>query len=87
MSDLTFLTEEQCSESEKLDILKKRGTQAVITDFSILLGECVDSGEDYFHIPSDDSLEGRTGFYWTKSNNSRFTGAYAVGSDSYIDRR
>lgn len=26
MSNLTFLTQEQCFESEKLDILQKRGT-------------------------------------------------------------
>ena len=38
MSDFTFLTEEQCFGNDKLDILKKRGTQAAITDFSILLG-------------------------------------------------
>ena len=33
MSDFTFLTEEQCFGSDKLDILKKRGIKAVITDF------------------------------------------------------
>ena len=38
MSSLTFLTKEQCFGSEKLDILKKRGTKAILTDFSILLG-------------------------------------------------
>lgn len=38
MSNLTFLTQEQCFGSEKLDILQKRGTTAAITDFSILLG-------------------------------------------------
>ena len=38
MSNFTFLTEEQCFGSDKLDILKKRGTKAAITDFSVLLG-------------------------------------------------
>ena len=33
MSDFTFLTEEQCFGNDKLDILKKRGTQAAITRF------------------------------------------------------
>ena len=65
MSNLTFLTQEQCFESEKLDILQKRGTKAAITDFSILLGGYV---SDY-NIDSDSSLEGRTGFYWTKSDD------------------
>lgn len=66
MSNLTFLTQEQCFESDKLDILKKRGTKAAITDFSILLGGYVSN--DY-HIDSDDSLEGRTGYYWTRSDD------------------
>ena len=65
MSDFTFLTEEQCFGNDKLDILKKRGTQAAITDFSILLGAYV---SDY-HIDNDSSLEGRTGWYWTKSDD------------------
>ena len=65
MSNLTLLTQEQCFESDKLDILEKRGTKAAITDFSILLGGYV---SDY-HIDSDDSLEGRTGYYWTKSDD------------------
>ncbi len=73
MSNLTFLTQEQCFKSEKLDILKKRGTKAAITDFSILLGGYV---SDY-HVDNDSSLEGRTGFYWTRSDNG-VTDARAV---------
>ena len=65
MSDFTFLTEEQYFGDDKLDILKKRGTKAAITDFSILLGAYV---SDY-HIDNDSSLEGRTGYYWTKSDD------------------
>ena len=67
MSDFTFLTEEQYFGSDKLDIIKKRGTQAAITDFSVLLGGWF---SDY-HIDNDSSLEGRTGGYWTKSDNGR----------------
>lgn len=65
MSNLTFLTQEQCFESDKLDILQKRGTKAAITDFSILLGGYV---SDY-NVDNDSSLEGRTGYYWTKSDD------------------
>ena len=65
MSDFTFLTEEQYFGDDKLDILEKRGTKAAITDFSILLGAYV---SDY-HIDNDSSLEGRTGYYWTKSDD------------------
>ena len=65
MSNFTFLTEEQYFGSDKLEILEKRGTKAAITDFSILLGAYV---SDY-HIDNDNSLEGRTGYYWTKSDD------------------
>ena len=64
MSKFTFLTEEQCFGRDKLDILEKRGTKAAITDFSILLGAYVSD----HHIDNDSSLEGRTGYYWTKSD-------------------
>ena len=65
MSDFTFLTEEQCFGANQLDILKKRGIKAAITDFSILLGAYF---ADRYHIDNDNSLEGRTGNYWTKSD-------------------
>ena len=60
MSDLTFLTEEQYN---YIDIFRKRGTSAAITDFSILLAGWVSRG----HVENDSSLEGRTVHYWTKS--------------------
>ena len=87
MSDFTFLTEEQYFGDDKLDILKKRGTQAAITDFSILLGAYV-SG---YHIDNDSSLEGRTGWYWTKSDDGD-NAARVVWADgdrycSNVDRR
>ena len=63
MSDFTFLTAEQCFGENQLDILKKRGNVATLTDFAILLGGAV-SG---YHITNDTSLAGRTGYYWTKS--------------------
>ena len=65
MSNFTFLNEEQCFGNDKLDILEKRGIKAAITDFSILLGAYV---SDNNHIDNDSSLEGRTGYYWTKSD-------------------
>ncbi len=70
MSKFTFLTQEQCfEEKEKLEVIKKRGTKAVITDFSILLGGWASRKTAYCHIDDDDSLEGRTGYYWTKSDD------------------
>ena len=64
MNDFIFLTEEQCWGNNQLDILKIREKRAAITDFSILLGGYV----SYYYIKSDSSLEGRTGYYWTRSD-------------------
>ena len=76
MSDFTFLTEEQIFGSNQIDVIKKRGTKAAISDFSVLLGGWV---SDY-HVDSDSSLKGRTGYYWTKSddgdNDARAVCAY-----------
>ena len=66
MSDLTFLTAEQCFGENQLDIFKKRGNTAALTDFAILLGAFVSK----YRINNDSSLEGRTGYYWTKSDDS-----------------
>ena len=82
MSNFTFLTQEQCFESDKLDILKKRGTKAAITDFSVLLGGWV---SDY-HTDNDSSLEGRTGYYWTKSDDGDNGARVVLGSGARYDR-
>ena len=67
MNNFTFLTEEQCFDSSrKLEILEKRGTIAPITDFSILLGGYV---LDNYHYNNSNSLEDRSGYYWTSSDD------------------
>ena len=87
MSDFTFLTQEQCFGNDELDILKIRGTEAALTDFSILLG--ADVSDD--HIDNDSSLEGRTGYYWTKSddgdNDVRNVLSYGIIDHNYVVRR
>ena len=83
MSGFTFLTEEQCFGDDKLEILRKRGTKAAITDFSILLGGYVSNenhDEHYYHIDNDSSLAGRTGNYWTKSD-------YYIYKDGSLDKQ
>ena len=83
MSDFTFLTEEQIFGSNQIDVIKKRGTKAAISDFSVLLGGWV---SDY-NVDSDSSLKGRTGDYWTKSDDG-VNAAYVVapsGNRFYID--
>ena len=60
MSEFTFLD----ILTDELEILNKRGIEAKITDFSILLG-----GKyvpDY-HIENDNSLEEKIGYYLTRS--------------------
>jgi len=76
MSNFTFLTEEQYFDNE-IDVIRKKGTKAAITDFSILLGGYVSDG---YHIDGNNSLEGRTGWYWTKSDDGD-NDARAVGRD------
>ena len=66
MSEFTFLTEKQWFSDKQLEIFEKRGGAAAITDFSILLGADV---SDHIHIKNNDSLEGRIGHYWSKSDD------------------
>ena len=65
MSEFTFLTEEQVFGDKKLDILKKYGTKAAISDYAILLGGAVSS--DYY-TSEGYTLKDRSGYlWWTKS--------------------
>ena len=83
MNNFTFLTQEQFFEDDKLDIFKKRGTKAAVTDFSILLGAYVSD----HHVDNDSSLEGRTGYYWTKSDygESYARGVHGTGNRCYYN--
>ena len=83
MNNFTFLTQEQFFEDDKLDIFKKRGTKAAVTDFSILLGAYV----SVHHVDNDSSLEGRTGYYWTKLDygESYARGVHGTGNRCYYD--
>jgi len=64
MNNFTFLTEEQIFGENQLDILKKYGTKAAITDFSILLGGSVLQDS---YTREGNSGKDRTGWWWTKS--------------------
>ena len=64
MSDFTFLTAEQCFGENQLDIFKKRGNTAALTDFAILFGGYVSNFSNSYN---DRTLAGRTGCYFTKS--------------------
>ena len=88
MSNFTFLTEEQIFGSNQIDVIRKRGTKVAITDFSILLGAYVSY---YEHVNGDTSLEGRTGWYWTKSddgdNDARVVNVSGIRLYSPVHRR
>lgn len=69
--DLTLLSEGQIWGNHKesqLEVIRKYGTIAAITDLCVLTGSylCVDP--DY-NIDEDSSLKGRTSWFWTRSYN------------------
>lgn len=69
--DLTLLSEGQIWGNHKesqLEVIRKYGTKAAITDLCVLTGSylCVDP--DY-NIDEDSSLKGRTSWFWTRSYN------------------
>jgi len=76
--DFTFLTKDQV---DNLDIFDNYGTQAVITDFSILLGGCVDD----YTINGSVNLEDRVGWYWTKSKNENYVCSVDNEGDLFDD--
>ena len=78
MSEFTFLTEEQVFGDKQLDILKKYGTKAAISDYAILLGGSVFR---YHHISEGNTLKNRIGWWWTKSLtvNNKAWGASGYG--------
>ena len=80
MSDFTFLTKEQCFGENQLDIFKKRGTKAAITDFAILLGGYF---SPFSNIYNNSTLARRTGDYWTKSDNGDYN-VLVVSDDDTI---
>ena len=60
MYNITFLTKD---EIENLEIFKKYGTAAAVSDFSIGRGAYVSS----YCTSEGTSLKDRTGWYWTKT--------------------
>lgn len=60
---LTFLTKNETWAFDQLKILKKYGTKASLSDFSIVLGASI-SNE---HTSEGNELSDRTGWYWTKT--------------------
>ena len=69
--ELTLLSDGQIwgnSSEPQLEVIKKYGTQAAITDLCILTGCYL--GKHPLNIAEDDSLTGRTSYFWTRSSSN-----------------
>lgn len=67
--DLTLLSEGQIwgnYRESQLEVMRKYGTKAAITDLCILIG-CYLCEDTDFNIDEDSSLKGRTSWFWTRS--------------------
>ena len=64
MNKITLLENDQLFGDNKLDVIKKMGTKAAVTDYAILTGAYVINS---YTLDDDSTLKGRTGWYWTKT--------------------
>ena len=70
--ELTLLSEGQIWGNDKesqLEVMRKYGTKAAITDLCVLTGSYLCEDTDY-NIDEDSSLKGRTSWFWTKSDDN-----------------
>lgn len=70
--DLTLLSEGQIWGNDKesqLEVIRKYGTKATITDLCVLTGSYLCEDTDY-NIDEDSSLKGRTSWFWTRSDDN-----------------
>ena len=70
--DLTLLSEGQIwgnYKESQLEVIRKYGTKAAITDLCVLTGSYLCEDTDY-NIDEDSSLKGRTSWFWTRSDDN-----------------
>lgn len=82
--DLTLLSEGQIwgnSNESQLEVIRKYGTKAAITDLCILTGSYLCEDTDY-NIDEDRSLTGRTSWFWTRSDDGDNDVRAVIGSGS-----
>lgn len=88
MLDITVLKEDQVWGDNRLNIFKTIDPRAAVTDVAILRGAWV---SDSYHIDSDSSLAGRTGYYWLQNSDGDGDACvvldYGTTSDEFCDRR
>ena len=85
--DLTLLSEGQIWGNDKesqLEVIRKYGTKAAITDLCVLTGSYLCEDTDY-NIDEDSSLKGRTSWFWTRSddNDNTVRAVFAYGNWGY----
>ena len=66
--ELTLLSEEEIWGDRQLDVLKKYGNIAAITDLVVLTGGFCEDKQKYT-APDDNSLKGRSGGFYTRSSD------------------
>ena len=88
--ELTLLSEKDIWDNKSLEVLKKYGTKAAITDLCVLTGGYLCEDTDC-NIDEDRSLTGRTSFLWTRSddgdNDVRAVSKTGSWHNSYRSRR
>lgn len=88
--ELTLLSEQEVwgvNGGRQLDVLEKYGTKSAITDLVILTGGYCEDSCSYI-APDDNSLKGRTGWFYTRSSDGDgdVLGASEDGSRYYAYR-
>lgn len=90
---LTLLSEGQIwgnDRESQLEVMRKYGTKAAITDLCVLTGSSLCEDTDY-NIDEDSSLKGRTSWFWTRSsdndNNARVVSKYGDRRRIYRSER
>lgn len=88
--ELTLLSEEEIwgvNGGRQLDVLDKYGTIAAITDLVVLTGGYCEDSRTYT-APDDNSLKGRTGWFYTRSSHGDgdVRGVTEGGSRGWDDR-
>lgn len=72
--ELILLSEGQIwgnSSESQLEVMRKYGTKAAITDLCVLTGSCSYLCKDTdYNIDEDSSLKGRTSWFWTRSDDN-----------------
>ena len=66
IKEFTLLDEDQVFGSDRIDLISNIGGRCAITDFAILLGAYV---SDEYYVDYDNSLKGRTGWYYLSSSD------------------